>query len=147
MAFECFWLHARNLIEFFMTDDPNASTVSPHIFTKTELDYGFGLRDLMDRINAQITHLQRSRGLSGSGFLTGGDMIRVKERIDGAVARFQVDLKDELKEWWTHRTPVAIDYVPDLWATACTEIQMAQLEASRRSSSIFRYDTGPDSAI
>ena len=71
-------------------------------------------------------------------------MIRVKERIDGAVARFQVDLKDELKEWWTHRTPVAIDYVPDLWATACTEIQMAQLEASRRSSSIFRYDTGPD---
>ncbi len=143
MAFECFWLHARNLIEFFKTDDPKASTVSPHAFTKTELDYGFGSKELMDRINAQISHLQRNRGLFASGPLTGTDMIQVKERIDCALARFQSELKGELKEWWCHRDPVATEYAENLSATACTEIQMVHLEASRPMSSIFRYDTGP----
>jgi hypothetical protein len=87
MAFECFWLHAGNLIEFFRTESPTASTVSPHIFTKTEIDYGFGSRDLMDRINAQITHLQRNRGLSASDALTGADIIEAHRHYPQRHAR------------------------------------------------------------
>ncbi len=147
MAFECFWLHARNLFEFFKTDDPKASTISPHVFTKTKLDYEFGSSDLMERINAQITHLQRSRGLSASAPLTGAEMIQVKERIDIAVSRFQAELKDDLKEWWSQREPVAIEYAENLSPTACTEIQMTHLETSRSKSSIFHYDTGPNVTV
>jgi hypothetical protein len=63
MAFECFWLHARNLIEFFNTTGPNANVVSPNIFTNANTAYNMGSTDdLMRRIHEQISHLQRNRG-------------------------------------------------------------------------------------
>lgn len=124
VAFECFWLHARNLIEFFGTNAVDASTVSPKVFTKKALVYNIGSDTLMLRINKQISHLQHERGLSGDAPLTGADMIAVKEQIDTAVSRFEADLHEEAKEWWVSRTPVSIVYDQALTATACTEITM-----------------------
>jgi hypothetical protein len=124
IAFECFWLHARNLIEFFETNATDANVVSPRAFTKDALVYSVGSDTLMRRINEQISHLQRERGLSTDAPLTGLDMIEVKDRIDSAVSRFQTNLREEAKEWWTFRTPMSMVYHQALAATACTEITM-----------------------
>ena len=146
MAFECFWLHARNLIEFFRTNDLDAGTVSSRAFTNTAHDYGFDPL-LMTRINEQITHLQRSRGLSANGPLYGSDMICVKERIDNAVFRFQADLKSDQEDWWTQRTPVVLEYSQSLSTLACTEIQMTTTVSSSPTSNNLNYDTGRNVTI
>ena len=57
---ENFWLHARNLTEFFETAK-NSSTVSPLEFTNDTYRKPNSLEPLRDLINAQITHLQIAR--------------------------------------------------------------------------------------
>lgn len=68
MSFECFFLHARNLVSFFrrpIDKDKEKGEASAKTFTGPGVIYKAeqaSFKNFLDLINEQITHIQYQRG-------------------------------------------------------------------------------------
>jgi hypothetical protein len=103
---ECFWLHARNLIEF-LTHPPSGGhrgTVSARDFAPS-FEPETIMRDMDRRINAGVSHLVYERKSQPEEKLGGYDMLRVKEHIDREIKLFERALLPEYAEIWVPRAP------------------------------------------
>ncbi len=107
-----FWLHARNLIEFYC--NPSGTSASASDFTTEPLRPEFRFKknaaavtnageDFSTLINEQICHLKYERVTSPDEKLGGYDLQRVKESIDRALNKFQGLLTDEARRVWKER--------------------------------------------
>jgi hypothetical protein len=108
-AIECFWLHARNLIDF-LTQASSATlfetrgAVSAYHFTTKSYDPdGIG-RDINDDINQSITHLQYGRKSQAQPTLDVFTMLRVKQHIERQIKKFEDALTEEAGKVWVRRT-------------------------------------------
>jgi hypothetical protein len=118
-AIEAFWLHARNLIEFFerRTTGDDKGIASAEDFTKRPVQYDLppkrqGIRLMIDQ---QVCHLQYNRITDAdhkSGHaptkIGGTEMWQVKGMIDRALTLFQKELTYEGSELWETRSPPKI---------------------------------------
>jgi hypothetical protein len=109
-AIECFWLHARNLIDFF-TQETSATSFETrgavsafHFTTKSYEPEGIG-RQISDDINQAITHLQYDRKSQAQPPLDVFVMRRVKEHIERQTKKFEDALTVEPGKVWVRRTP------------------------------------------
>jgi hypothetical protein len=110
---ENFWLHARNLTEFFETDK-NSSTVSPFEFTNDTYRKPKTLKPQRDFINAQITHLQIARRESDKQNLA-SQMQNVLGAIRKATREFEASLCEGSKKFWRkHETMTVADVIAHL---------------------------------
>jgi len=121
-AIETFWTHARTLREFFTqkkNDEPvkdahhaSARDFAPDYWHEIDLD-----KDIADKINAQVSHLNYGRKSEPSEKL-GPEMQRVKAAIDKEVRRFQDKLAAVKKEHrdraWGMAPRQVVTYVPAL---------------------------------
>lgn len=109
-----FWVHARNLIEFY--DKPKVHNASASAFTTEPLCPEFRLRKggpaitnagmaFSDLINEQVCHLKYERVSVTDEKLGGYDLQRVKESIDRAMKKFQGMLTPEARAVWVDRIP------------------------------------------
>jgi hypothetical protein len=113
-AIECFWMHARNLLDFLRqpknTSHDAKGSVSAKDFT-SKFDYQ-GIGDEMnDEINRAFTHLQYGRKSQPQKKPGTFDMLRVKEHIEREIGKFERALTKDYKEAWTPRArpePIAI---------------------------------------
>src|SRR5215213_7782926 len=99
MAIEAFWLHARNLVEFF-TLRPNVNgtcsgVASARDFTDVAFRSDLDLGDLPNTINSQICHLRYERTSYAPEKLDGFDIQRVKAAIDRDITKFVRHLTPE----------------------------------------------------
>jgi hypothetical protein len=114
---EVFWLHARNLIEFYRNS--GVSACASH-FTSKRLSPEFRLnkggeravanagREFSDLINEQVCHLKYERVSIRDEKLGGYDLQRVKDSIDRAMMKFQDMLTPEARAVWVDRTPTVL---------------------------------------
>ena len=122
---ETFWLHARNLLEFFKKSKPkHARTAWANHFTQHPVEYD--LKDFGDKIpmmHQQITHLSYDRTREATKKLT-FDLARdVKGAVDRAVQQFQNNLRPEAKAHWKER-PVTQVEIPEVVPTPSCYAQM-----------------------
>jgi hypothetical protein len=103
---ENFWLHARNLTEFFKADK-GSSTVSPFEFTNDTYRKPETLKRLRDRINEQIAHLQIARRESDKQQLA-SQMHNVLGAIEKATTEFEASLSERSKEFWRNHEPMTV---------------------------------------
>jgi hypothetical protein len=106
MAVEVFWLHARNLIEFYdgtQTAGPKASDFTAGKFQANfqltkglPADQNAGER-FMTLINEQICHLKYERVSNPQEKLGGYDLQRTKEAIDRAQKKFYSELRPDVR--------------------------------------------------
>jgi hypothetical protein len=122
-SIECFFLHARNLIEFFNGSKSVERTASAAHFTTEEISYD--LPKLMNEINNQIAHLNYPRG-AHTKVLNGSDMRRIKEAIDRAVTLFQNKLSDDARPHWEVRMPNEIEIPASFYLSATNAIQVVK---------------------
>jgi hypothetical protein len=108
-----FWLHARNLIEFFKTPASDSRTAAADHFTTEVIHYEMPSKEMKNKINDQISHLNYDR-LTDFGKLTFDDAIRIKGQIDRAVAKFQIHLRAEARSLWQFRNPTEVQIVEHL---------------------------------
>jgi hypothetical protein len=136
---EVFWLHARNLLEF-LTQPENKTGVSPRGTVSAE-DFTAGfesepkMKEMLDRINNAVTHLQYGRPSSvPEGKLGGYEMSRVKETIDREISRFEKHLKSEYLNVWTPRTgsPAWVSTLPVLNSTSTMTMVSLTIDYGRR---------------
>jgi hypothetical protein len=104
MAIEAFWLHARNLVEFF-TLRPNVSgtysgVASARDFTDTAFKSDLELGDLPNTINSQVCHLRYERTSNVPEKLDGFDIQRVKTALDRDITKFTRHLTPESRKLW-----------------------------------------------
>jgi hypothetical protein len=130
-AINVFWLHARNLIEFYRS--PKSADASASHFTNVNLLPEFKLKkgqpadakhgqELVTLINEQICHLKYERVTSPNEKLSGYDYTLAKEAIDRARDKFQSSLTDEARRVWEVQcSPVELAYVTSE-ASATNEI-------------------------
>jgi hypothetical protein len=105
-AIECFWLHARNLLEFLRQPKSSPDTgasVSARDFT-TKFNHDPIGRCIEDEINKAFTHLQYGRKSQPQETLDAYTMLRVKEHIEREIAKFQRDLSDGCNKVWKPRS-------------------------------------------
>jgi hypothetical protein len=115
---ECFFLHARNLIEFFTKTQKR--TASASMFTHKRIDYE--LPDLMDQINDQISHPNLARGDNCMEPLTGSHIARIKGAIDRAVSLFQSKLKEDARTHWRNREAKSTEIPAAFYSSATNAI-------------------------
>jgi len=122
LAFENFWLHARNLIDFFSKPEGGSDVVASTFIKDKHLDFslsGCALQDLRDRINEQICHLQRRRGIIAKE-LTGTDAEHIFSRIRNAKEEFEHNLTCEARGLWNSPKSLEIKFDHEFYASACS---------------------------
>jgi hypothetical protein len=133
-AIESFWVHARNLIEFF-AQPKNADaggTVSAKDFTGTYYP-NLNMRTLDTEINEQICHLRYDREKSDLQKLSGWDMLRVKQTIDREIKNFEQALTPESRAIWIARNPsgwVSTEGLPS--CTNTTRATLSVIDVAKR---------------
>jgi hypothetical protein len=114
LAVECFWTHARNLIEFFRRPrNPDTSgTAAASDFTADRFKMNFDSKMLEDEINQQITHLQYGRPVDAEQKLNTTRMHYIKNAIDSFVRRFigALELEKDWKGVFGPREPLTIEF-------------------------------------
>jgi hypothetical protein len=103
-AIECFWIHARNLLEF-LTHPRNATPtgiVSAQDFTDG-YRFDFKMKQIDTLINEQIAHLKYERKATSEEQLGSAEVWRVKETIDREVREFERTLLPGARSLWTRR--------------------------------------------
>lgn len=122
MAIDCFYLHARNLIEFYKDakTNPTMSQVSAMRFTQEPQKYP-DFEEYMDAINDQVSHLQLDRGEHAKTALDGRCISQIKNKLDAALAQFQGSLRPDAYKLWDQRKRKTFAGA-DLQGTACTAI-------------------------
>lgn len=127
MIFECFWLHARNLIEFFQKDYPEDARVAcAGWFTTRHLHYEFDDK-LVDLVNEQVTHLSPFRGSYANPKLSGYQIYLIKSGIDRAFLFFQNNLKAEFATDWKKIRIDAPTYNAEFWPTTSNHVTSTAL--------------------
>jgi hypothetical protein len=116
-AIEFFWLHARNLIEFYRgtgTGDAKAADfMVGRIQVELDLQKTNGNVRLLDLMNEQISHLKYARKKSEDEKLNEHDRNLIKRHLDRAQKEFIEALKAEASEIWNKP-----DHVADLTLAA-----------------------------
>jgi len=108
MAFETFWVHARNVSEFMAQPrNVNATGVAAaRDFTEEQSDMRYKLDErLINKINDQITHLRYERPPNDSGKLNTHDMERVYAALNSVVKEFETRLSTDARDLWEQREP------------------------------------------
>jgi hypothetical protein len=108
-AIEAFWTHARNLIEFLTREkspDLTVSSASAQDFTE-DFHSTLEMETLMDKINAQISHLGYGRTIVDYEKL-GYEISYVKPALDSQIKRFEDKLDAESRKHWVQRTPETV---------------------------------------
>jgi hypothetical protein len=116
MAIESFWVHARNLNEFFTRQSKNKEGAPSGVSAARDFtDDGFKdelqLRDLETLIDQQICHLQYERGSNAPEGLGAHHIWRVKADLEREVIRFETHLTtaDGARALWdAHAKPATI---------------------------------------
>jgi hypothetical protein len=125
LANESFWLHARNLLEFFKhpRNGSEVGVASASDFVKSKkFDAQLDLQALIDDINVQISHLQYGRPSTVEQKLNSARMEHVRGAINSALRRFEADMTDEAKSiWGAPRQALSITTTSQT-VTACTVI-------------------------
>lgn len=109
-----FWVHARNLIEFYGKTEGASASASD--FTTELLRPEFRLKkgapavqnagaEFTTLINEQVCHLKYERVSSPDEKLGGYDVERVKDAIDRALRKFESLLTPEAQKIWRKREP------------------------------------------
>jgi hypothetical protein len=129
MPINGFWLHARNLIEFFETSATDHQAAAADHFTTKHHYYEMPSKETKQKIHAQIAHLNYDR-VTEFGKLTFDDALRIKSQIDRAVAEFQDDLTAEAQALWEKRASIKVLYdnlssqsSTASWSTSITSIK------------------------
>src|SRR6185295_8193960 len=118
-AIEVFWVHARNLEEFF-TEPPSGggSVASARDFTD-----GFDAKLEVDKLIAQtqfdVVHLQYERPTTQDKKLNAFDMQRAYEAIQRAVRKFEAQMTKDANKFWKPRTFMQFN-TPANIPSACT---------------------------
>jgi hypothetical protein len=120
---ENFWLHARNLTEFFEAGK-NSSTVSPFEFTNDTYRKPATLQRLRDLINAQITHLQLARRECDKRTLA-SQMHNVLGAIQKATTEFEASLSEGSKDHWRKHEPMTVADVITHFASGTPLLEQA----------------------
>jgi hypothetical protein len=105
---ESFWIHARNLIEFFNQSkgDGLKGVASPQDMTEGYIP-DTKMRELDQMINVQITHLQYHRPAFTEEQLNFPEMDRVRGVIAREVGKFNhCMLSSKYRDAWTSRPPI-----------------------------------------
>jgi hypothetical protein len=104
---ESFCVHARNLVEFFKNDD--GCDFDPRWFTVDgyQLNKRFVGDSLLSRIARQIAHISRDRITLVHDKIDGDEQDRVKEAVEGELARLQQSLREEYRSKWKVLAPTA----------------------------------------
>jgi hypothetical protein len=138
LAVESFWLHARNLLEFFNRprNGTEVGVASASDFVKSRrFDAQLDLQALIDEINIQISHLQYGRPSTPEQKLNSARMDYVRSAIKSALGRFEADLIDEARAVWAPPSTFQITTTTQT-LTACTVISST---ASVGSMSVVGY--------
>ena len=126
-----FWMHARNLIEFYRNAKDVSASASD--YTKTRLDPEFRLKkgepaddnrgeELTDLINAQIVHLKNERVTKIDEKLGSYEPLRVITAIERARRKFEGLLTDEAATIWKYTLADSIIIAGAVSATNHIEI-------------------------
>ncbi|MGA8155123.1 MAG: hypothetical protein WB822_02700 [Rhodoplanes sp.] len=112
---ETFWVHARNIHEFFQNKQTNGRTAAANKFTTKSIYYEFKeFGNKIQNIHDQIAHLNYSRPRTAEQKLDLAFARRVKEAIDRAVGNFQANLRPEATRYWRTRSAKQIASVSEL---------------------------------
>ena len=136
LCIECFWLHARNLIEFFRGTNKSGRTAAAITFTKDQVAYVFDT-NITEFINDQICHINYNRNILSESKLMGSEVKRNKESIDRAVLKFQDNLTEESRGHWSIRNPAKFIPSGSFYPSATNAI-----ESATYTSSLFRLKEG-----
>jgi hypothetical protein len=105
-AIEAFWVHARNLEEFFEDRQGDSRTAAASHFSATRFICSTSeVTKLVEKIQDQVVHLNYDRATCLEQKLSYWDAVRIKDQIDRAVQRLQEQLTDEAKRHWKPRQP------------------------------------------
>jgi hypothetical protein len=124
LALESFWLHARNVLEFFNRprNGTEVGVASASDFIKSKrFDAQLDLQALIDDINVQISHLQYGRPSTFEQKLNSARMEHVRGAINSALRRFEAGMVDEAKAIWSAPQTLQITTTTQTVA-ACTVI-------------------------
>lgn len=123
LAIDGFYLHARNLIEFYkgaiaMTE---GRTAAAGRFTASMVDYP-SFSDVDEVLNDQVAHLDLDRGTNAKQALDGATLTSIKTRLDTCLELFQRNLTEDAHACWRDRTQSQYIVADASLATACTVI-------------------------
>lgn len=144
-AIEVFWVHARNLEEFFEDRQAEGRTAAAsHFLSGAELKYNMSeVTKLVKKVQDQIVHLNYDRPRESLEKLSYYEAERVKGHIDRAVNQFQIQLSHDARKHWKHREPVSIP-VPN--ASPQPSSQFGAFGPSILTTSFQGSSTGPTSS-
>lgn len=126
---ECFFLHARNLLDFFLRMSMDQNAVAAMHFTKDKVYYEFPC-NLLGRINEQISHLKYERADAGQARLSVTDVEVTKQFLDVAIKRFQSNLCSQLTGSWQTRQPKVVCFLYEAEPSATNVISIASSEST-----------------
>jgi hypothetical protein len=145
-ALEAFWIHARNLEEFFTQNAPSPdgelSTASAKDFAP-DFSSQLGLGSVIEKIHAQVAHLWYKRE-SGWPEQLGHEIKWVKAQIDADVRRFEGELHADWRPLWKQRQTVQFTgaVIPQL-CSSCQSGSWA-LTISNQPGKDFVYRAGDE---
>lgn len=130
MAIDCFYLHARSLIEFYgrRPTKTDGRTAAAWEFTNDPIDYPSDETKFSALINDQVAHLNYARGANSEQPLSGASMIQIHTVLDQSLQKFQHHLTKEALQHWKHREPRGIWIQAGNQESACNEIYMSTSE-------------------
>jgi hypothetical protein len=117
---EAFWVHARNLVEFFRR--PKSKSVDAMAYEASAKDFAekfhtkLKAKAVIDKINTQITHLGFGR-ISSEEKLGGIDANWLKHAIDTEIKRFEQLLNPECRSYWVTRPPTRFAFIQNATCT------------------------------
>jgi hypothetical protein len=121
MSMECFYVHARNLIEFYhgVKAQTESRTAVADEFTKAKISYPEFGNDESD-INDQVAHLNLARGTHAHEPMDGTTLNRIYEQLGRCLDSFQSNLSEDAAKVWQPR--VRRFYAPEsnTFNSACT---------------------------
>jgi hypothetical protein len=108
-AIEAFWLHTRNLLEFFEWESSDRKQASAVDFMNGDHAIYLNRKALRDLINDQVCHLHYNRYSSPVQEKLGPtNLHQAMETLQRGLADFQRRLDDEAKKYWTMRPRVPV---------------------------------------
>jgi hypothetical protein len=112
-AIEAFWVHARNLEEFFEDRQGDSRTAAASHFSTTRFICSTSeVTKLVEKVQDQVVHLNYDRATSSGQKLNYYEALRTKGHIDRAIQQFQEQLTDEARRHWKPRQPQTLSF-PD----------------------------------
>jgi hypothetical protein len=122
MAMDAFYIHARNLIEFFHGSSVDGRTAVARRFTK-EGDFNYhNFDEYKEIINDQVAHLNLARGTNASRTIDGEVLAQIRDKLNVCLNRFQCNLTKDAHQHWQRRQTKNYAITDDSQDSACTVI-------------------------